>query len=209
MNERTGAARSLPARASWPGLTWTADGKSLLFSWLGRIGEVSLNGATMRRPAYELRYDVMNITVRGNQMACVRWEFEHSIWSLELHRFGERIVAGEKTQLIASASWDNTPQFSSDGKWIAFSSGRSGAPEIWVAGADGLNVRRLTFFDGILTGTPRWSPNGKQIVRWASACFETFHLRRSGFRWKADPAYRGRRAELVARRALDLLSFAG
>lgn len=164
IDERTGAARSLPARASWPGLTWTADGKSLLFSWLGRMGEVNLNGATIRRPAHEFRYDIMDITVRGKQMACVRWEFEHSIWSLELHRSGERIVAGEKTQLIASTSWDNTPQFSSDGKWIAFSSGRSGAPEIWVAGADGLNVRRLTFFDGVLTGTPRWSPDGKQIV---------------------------------------------
>jgi hypothetical protein len=41
IDERTGAARTLPARASWPGLTWTADGTSLLFSWLGRMGEVT------------------------------------------------------------------------------------------------------------------------------------------------------------------------
>ena len=148
IDERTGAARSLPARASWPGLTWTADGKSLLFSWFGRMGEVDLSGAAIRRPANEFRYDIMDITVRGKQMACVRWELEHSIWSLELRRSGDRIVAGEKTQLIAWTSWDDTPQFSPDGKWIAFSSGRSGTPEIWVARADGLNVRRLTFFDG-------------------------------------------------------------
>jgi serine/threonine protein kinase/WD40 repeat protein len=160
----TGVARSLPARASWPGLTWSADGKSLLFSWFGRMGEVDLSGATLRRPAYESRYDIMDITVRGKQMACVRWEFEHSIWSLELHRSGDRVVAGEKTQLMASTSWDDGPQFSPDGKWIAFASGRSGAPEIWVAGADGLNLRRLTFFDGQSAGTPRWSPDGTQIV---------------------------------------------
>jgi Tol biopolymer transport system component len=164
IDERTGVARSLPARASWPGLTWAADGKSLLFSWFGRIGEVDLGGTTIRRPAHESRYDIMDVTVRGKQMACVRWEFEHSIWSLELRRSGDRVVAGEKTQLIASTSWDNTPQFSPDGKWIAFSSGRSGTPEIWVAGADGLDVRRLTFFDGQFTGTPRWSPDGKRIV---------------------------------------------
>lgn len=164
VDERSGAVSSLPARASWPGLTWTADGKSLLFSWFGRMGEVDFSGATLRRPAHESRYDIQDITVRGKQMACVRWEFEHSIWSLDLRRSGDRIVAGQKTQLITSTSWDDTPQFSTDGKWIAFSSERSGAPEIWVAGADGLNVRRLTFFDGQFAGTPRWSPDGKRIV---------------------------------------------
>ena len=164
IDQRTGAARSLPARASWPGLTWTADGKSLLFSWFGQMGEVDLSGAAIRQPAHEFRYDVMDMTVRGKQMACVRWEFEHSIWSLDLRRSGDRVVAVKKTQLIASTSWDDTPQFSPDGKSIAFSSGRSGTPEIWVAGADGLNVRRLTFFDGLCAGTPRWSPDGKRIV---------------------------------------------
>jgi serine/threonine protein kinase/dipeptidyl aminopeptidase/acylaminoacyl peptidase len=164
IDERTGAVRSLPARASWPGLTWSADGRSLLFSWFGRIGEVSLTGAARRQPAREFRYEIMDITVRGAQMACVRWEFEHSIWSLELRRSLDRTVASEDKQLIASSSWDNTPQFSPDGNSIAFSSGRSATPEIWVAGADGLNARRLTFFDGQFTGTPRWSPDGKRIV---------------------------------------------
>lgn len=51
-------------------------GKSLLFSWLGRIGEVNLSGATIQRPAHEFRYDIMDITVRGKRMACVRWEFD-------------------------------------------------------------------------------------------------------------------------------------
>ncbi len=164
VDRRTGAARSLPGRASWPGLSWTADGKSILFSWFGRIGEVNLSSAAIRRPADELRYEVMDINVRGRQMACVRWEFEHSIWSLELLRSGDRVVAGTKTQVTSSTSWDDTPQFSQDGKWIAFASGRSGAPEIWVAGSDGLNLRRLTFFDGYFAGTPRWSMDGKRIV---------------------------------------------
>jgi serine/threonine protein kinase/Tol biopolymer transport system component len=164
VDRRTGAARSLPARASWPGLSWTADGKSILFSWFGRIGEVNLSGAAIRRPADELRYEVMDINVRGKQMACVRWEFEHSIWSLELLRSGDQVVGGAKTQLTTSTSWDDTPQFSPDGKWMAFASGRSGTPEIWVADSDGLNLRRLTFFDGYFAGTPRWSPDGKRIV---------------------------------------------
>jgi eukaryotic-like serine/threonine-protein kinase len=164
VDRRTGSARSLPGRASWPGLSWTADGKSILFSWFGRIGEVNLSSAAIRRPADELRYEVMDINVRGRQMACVRWEFEHSIWSLELLRSGDRVAAGAKTQVTNSTSWDDSPQFSPDGKWMAFASGRSGAPEIWVAGSDGLNLRRLTFFDGYFAGTPRWSMDGKRIV---------------------------------------------
>ena len=56
------------------------------------------------------------------------------------------------------------PQYSPDGKKIAFSSDRSGNFEIWVCESSGLNSQQLTFFGGPDTGSPRWSPDGKQIV---------------------------------------------
>ena len=36
--------------------------------------------------------------------------------------------------------------------------------EIWVCDSDGSNAQQLTSFGGALTGTPRWSPDGKQIA---------------------------------------------
>ncbi len=51
---------------------------------------------------------------------------------------------------------------SQDGK-IAFVSDRSGHNQIYVMDADGSNVQRLTFSDGIDT-SPDWSPDGLKLV---------------------------------------------
>ena len=50
-----------------------------------------------------------------------------------------------------------TPAWSGDGARIAFSSSRSGDPEIWVADASGANLRRLTSFKGPDVA-PTWNP---------------------------------------------------
>ena len=56
------------------------------------------------------------------------------------------------------------PQFSPDGKRIAFASQRSGTWEIWVCNSDGSSPVQLTFFQGPNVTTPRWSPDGGQIA---------------------------------------------
>lgn len=58
---------------------------------------------------------------------------------------------------------DDNPVWSPDGKWIAFSSNRSGNWDIYLVPADGGQTRRLTWF----TGSDRpsdWSPDGKSIL---------------------------------------------
>jgi hypothetical protein len=47
---------------------------------------------------------------------------------------------------------------------VAFSSDRSGAFEIWLADSDGSHQQQLTTFRGPITGSPRWSPDGKWIA---------------------------------------------
>jgi Tol biopolymer transport system component len=57
------------------------------------------------------------------------------------------------------------PQYSPDGRRIAFQSGRAGGvPEIWLAIADGSNPTRLTRGPGRSQGSPRWSPDGRSIA---------------------------------------------
>ncbi len=51
---------------------------------------------------------------------------------------------------------NQSPAWSSDGTKIAFSSARSGHPEIWVAGADGGSPHQVTSF-GVDT-SPTWDP---------------------------------------------------
>jgi len=71
----------------------------------------------------------------------------------------------QETNLTADPSADVQPAWSPDGKQIAFVSNRSGSPELYVMGADGSNVVRLTpLTDAFGASLPTWSPNGKQIA---------------------------------------------
>ena len=161
--------RELPARISWPGLAWTANGRSLAYSWFGKLAEVNVKSGAITQPAVAtaLGPDVTDVTIRGNRMAYVHWALEHSIWQLTLHRTGDgrtpEISAAPGVQLIASTMREDTPQFSPDGEWIAFSSERAGSTDIWIGRSDGSGLRRLTFLDGF-AGTPRWSPDGEWIA---------------------------------------------
>jgi Tol biopolymer transport system component len=56
------------------------------------------------------------------------------------------------------------PQFSPDGKKIAFVSDRTGSMEIWVSGSRGDNPVQLSTMGGAYCGSPRWSPDGQRIV---------------------------------------------
>lgn len=55
------------------------------------------------------------------------------------------------------------PQFSPDGRKIAFQTGRSGYSEIWICDSDGSNPVQVTALQGF-AGSPRWSPDSRYIA---------------------------------------------
>ena len=86
-----------------------------------------------------------------------------NIWRFEVPRAPGR--AKPPTKLIASTEIEAEQQFSPDGKRIVFASSRSGnCCEIWVCESDGSKPVQLTNFGGPIAGTPRWSPDGRQVV---------------------------------------------
>ena len=82
------------------------------------------------------------------------------MYSLELNRF-VAFPAGTTGGSNLSPAW------SADGSKIAFSSARTGDPEIWVADASGGNLRRLTNFRGPDVA-PTWNPRTKAQLAWVS-----------------------------------------
>ena len=75
-----------------------------------------------------------------------------------------RAAAFRRLKLISSTQYDGAPQFSPDGRKIAFQSERSGRSDIWVCDSDGANARQLTSLGGPIVGTPRWSADGRHIA---------------------------------------------
>jgi TolB protein len=57
---------------------------------------------------------------------------------------------------------DQSPSWASDGKWIAFSSNRTGQDEIWVKSLTAGTLRRLTHSGG--NTHPSFSPGGDRIA---------------------------------------------
>jgi Tol biopolymer transport system component len=77
------------------------------------------------------------------------------------------------TQLTTDpASPKQIPEWSPDGRRIAYSSRASGAGDIYVMNADGSHQRRLTTDPGPETG-PAWSPDGTKIAFLRSAAPDT------------------------------------
>ena len=129
------------------GLTWAADGQSLVFSsnregnfklwripasggepeWLAAVGAQDPGGVA--------------VAAEDSYLAYEEWEFEINVWGVSL-----ATSDSPPQRYVASTRWDYHPQISPDGQRIAFASNRSGSFELWTCHFDGTNPMRLTAF---------------------------------------------------------------
>jgi serine/threonine protein kinase len=98
----------------------------------------------------------------GRRLAFAVPTVDVNIWRLDVAPGGP--MAPRLVPHIASTRNEQHPQFSPDGRRIAFQSARSGVNEVWVSNSDGTGLVQVTRLGGVAGGTPRWSPDGKQIA---------------------------------------------
>lgn len=72
-------------------------------------------------------------------------------------------------KITSGLAWDMQPQFSPDGKWIAFTSDRTGkngkgGDNIWIIRPDGSGLRQVSQETYRLVNGPEWTPDGQGIV---------------------------------------------
>jgi Tol biopolymer transport system component len=103
-----------------------------------------------------------SISPSGNRLAYDQIGGRSSIWSLQLAKPGKR---DSRILVTASGGYNWAPEFSPDGKRIAFLSGRLGPLEVWTCNRDGSDLIQLTNLGGAISaGPPRWSPDSQRIA---------------------------------------------
>jgi Tol biopolymer transport system component/DNA-binding winged helix-turn-helix (wHTH) protein len=148
------------------GLSWTADGKDLVFSSSRsgglRLWRVPASGGTpdalVGIPTADL---IGGVSIRSTRMVFAPQIEDGNIWQVGVQ--GTKVTELPK-QLIASTRDDGHPQPSPDGKRIAFTSSRSGSYEIWVSESDGQNPVQVTSTGRGENAWPTWSPDGRFIA---------------------------------------------
>lgn len=72
-------------------------------------------------------------------------------------------TGGEARRLTSTPAVESDPHFSPDGRWIAFSSNRSGTLAVYVVGVEGGEPTRLTWYPAG-TYARGWTPDGSRVL---------------------------------------------
>jgi tricorn protease len=70
---------------------------------------------------------------------------------------------GEARRLTATPAIEMDPHFSPGGKWVAFTSNRTGSPQVWVVSSEGGEPRRLTWHPSP-SHARGWTPDGGEVL---------------------------------------------
>jgi Tol biopolymer transport system component len=158
-----GVGRSLNVSPRWTagddGLVFVSDSGASRFNHLWKVGISGRDRPSLLTGLGD-RLTAPAISPKGRRLAYARRQYDSNIWRIELGQ-GR---ASAPTQFIASTRLEDSPQFSSDGRHIAFVSDRSGTEQIWTCDRDGSNPVQITNAERGVKDSERWSPDGRSLA---------------------------------------------
>jgi Tol biopolymer transport system component len=159
--------------SAFGGVSWTPDGRELVYSVLESAGfrlwrvpaagPPTGNGVRLA----DAGEDAMSpsLSRRSARLAYAKVTEDVSVRVLDLAapRSGE-IITAETSIADATFSRDCGGRMSPDGSEVVFSSLRSGENLLWVSQRDGSRLRKLTSKSGPEMAAGGWSPDGSRMV---------------------------------------------
>jgi TolB protein len=148
---------------------WHPSGEQLAYNTFGLRSEVILHDAGSGRPR------VISATRGGvNQTPAFSPDGRTLVYAhaYESGEGSDLFVVGmdgspARRITVARGTINVSPTFSPDGRRLAFTSSRSGHPEVYVMDADGTNAELLTpyvFGEQSYQSNPDWSPDGRMVA---------------------------------------------
>jgi Tol biopolymer transport system component len=138
--------------------TVAPNGRTIAFTRGGKVFTVEMAGKHLRRLTSDDGTDPAFSGPLGRRIAFTRFNSVTSqIWLMASDGTGERRLTDPQTA-------DRFPNFSPDGRWIAFvRDGHNRNEEVWKMRSDGSGLRRLTHVRQSV-GQPSFAPDGKSIA---------------------------------------------
>ena len=149
----------------WGAPVWTQDGKRVAFSWSktspAEIWWAAADGSgkmeQLRKTESEQRAN--SWTQDGKYLAIVD-EGQGTGWDIRVLRMTDRQVI----PFAASKSDEVFPEFSPDGRWLAYASNESGRNEVYVRSfPDGTRTLPISSEGGT---SPLWARDGRELFYW-------------------------------------------
>jgi Tol biopolymer transport system component len=161
--------------AAIEGLSWTPDGREIVYSVnqppASQLWRIPVSSPTLSRgsPIANIPAAAWNPSISRPMLGRpARLAFQTTTRDVDFQLMDLNAPLVHETlesrPIVNSTREEGSSRFSRDGAHIAFTSLRSGSPEVWVAKRDGSDVRQLTTLGatGVLIG--EWSPDGTRIA---------------------------------------------
>ncbi len=148
-------------RANYP--IWSPDGKRIIFSWHKSLADNLFclpydgSGPMERLTTSEPMQTAGSMSPDGKTLALMEITSDTGGDILMLD-----VPSGRITPFLNSpADWEVYPEFSPDGRWLAYQSHESGRDEIWVREFPGPGAKHVVSAEG--GAMPLWARDGKQL----------------------------------------------
>lgn len=147
----------------------SADGKTIVFEENFGLWKLDVGSGEVTQIPLHIKSDLKDndVEIRTIEGELESFSISPSGRRAAIATHGEIFsIATERgeVQRVSETPWrEEFPQWSPDGKWIAYISDRSGREEIWMSDELGHNLKQLTYAD-CEKGSITWAPDSKSLL---------------------------------------------